>query len=65
MSTPCTDWTRWAVLSDIHGNLPALEAVLAALRAEGVELRAVMSAEFLERCADTPLALALARMLDD
>ncbi len=36
MSTPCTDWTRWAVLSDIHGNLPALEAVLDELRAEGI-----------------------------
>lgn len=28
---------RWAILSDIHGNLPALEAVLAAITAEGIE----------------------------
>jgi predicted phosphodiesterase len=28
---------RCAVLSDIHGNLPALESVLAELRAEGIE----------------------------
>lgn len=28
---------RWAVLSDIHGNLPALEAVLAVIQAEGIE----------------------------
>ena len=27
---------RWAVLSDIHGNLPALEAVLAEIAAEGI-----------------------------
>jgi predicted phosphodiesterase len=27
---------RWAVLSDIHGNLPALEAVLAVLESEGI-----------------------------
>lgn len=27
---------RWAVLSDIHGNLPALEAVVAELSAEGI-----------------------------
>jgi putative phosphoesterase len=28
---------RWAVLSDIHGNLPALEAVMAEITAEGIE----------------------------
>jgi putative phosphoesterase len=28
---------RWAILSDIHGNLPALEAVLRATAAEGIE----------------------------
>lgn len=28
---------RWAVLSDIHGNLPALQAVLAEVAAEGIE----------------------------
>ena len=28
---------RWAILSDIHGNLPALEAVLRVIAAEGVE----------------------------
>jgi len=28
---------RYGILSDIHGNLPALEAVLAALRSEGVD----------------------------
>lgn len=28
---------RWAILSDIHGNLPALEAVLQAIAAEGIE----------------------------
>jgi len=28
---------RWAILSDIHGNLPALEAVLAVVAAEGIE----------------------------
>jgi predicted phosphodiesterase len=28
---------RWAILSDIHGNLPALEAVLRAIAAEGIE----------------------------
>ena len=27
---------RWAVLSDIHGNLPALEAVIAEFTAEGI-----------------------------
>jgi putative phosphoesterase len=27
---------RWAVLSDIHGNLPALEAVMAEFSAEGI-----------------------------
>lgn len=27
---------RWAVLSDIHGNLAALEAVLAEIAAEGI-----------------------------
>lgn len=36
MSAPWSEWSHWAVLSDIHGNLPALEAVLAALRAQGV-----------------------------
>jgi putative phosphoesterase len=28
---------RWAILSDIHGNLPALEAVLGAMASEGIE----------------------------
>jgi predicted phosphodiesterase len=28
---------RWAILSDIHGNLPALEAVLQAIEAESIE----------------------------
>lgn len=28
---------RFAVVSDIHGNLPALEAVIDAIRAEGIE----------------------------
>jgi predicted phosphodiesterase len=28
---------RWAILSDIHGNLPALQAVLQAIEAEGIE----------------------------
>ena len=28
---------RWAILSDIHGNLPALEAVLGVIAAEGIE----------------------------
>ena len=30
--------TRWAVVSDIHGNLPALEAVLAEIERERVDL---------------------------
>ena len=29
--------TRWAVVSDIHGNLPALQAVLADARAQGTD----------------------------
>jgi len=35
-ATTFTPTTRWAVLSDIHGNLPALEAVVAELNAEGI-----------------------------
>jgi len=34
--------TRWAVLSDIHGNLEALEAVLADAAAQGAEKIAVL-----------------------
>jgi predicted phosphodiesterase len=34
--------TRWGVLSDIHGNLPALERTLAELRARGVDRIAVL-----------------------
>ena len=34
--------TRWGILSDIHGNLPALERALAGLRARGVERIAVL-----------------------
>lgn len=34
--------TRWGVLSDIHGNLPALERALAGLRARGVDRIAVL-----------------------
>ena len=29
--------TRWAVLSDVHGNLPALERAIAACRARGAD----------------------------
>ena len=32
-----TPWTRFAAISDIHGNLPALDAVLADIAALGVE----------------------------
>ena len=31
------DFPRLAILADIHGNLPALEAVLADARAQGVD----------------------------
>jgi predicted phosphodiesterase len=34
--------TRWGLLSDIHGNLPALEAALASCRERGVERYAVL-----------------------
>jgi predicted phosphodiesterase len=34
--------TRWGVLSDIHGNLPALERALASLRERGAERIAVL-----------------------
>src|SRR3712207_3468821 len=34
--------TRWAILSDIHGNLEALEAVLADAAAQGAEKIAVL-----------------------
>jgi predicted phosphodiesterase len=34
--------TRWGVLSDIHGNLPALERALAGLRARSVDRIAVL-----------------------
>src|SRR5262249_56262812 len=34
--------TRWAVMSDIHGNLEALEAVLADAAKQGVEKIAVL-----------------------
>ncbi len=34
--------TRWGLLSDIHGNLPALERALAAFRERGVERIAVL-----------------------
>jgi predicted phosphodiesterase len=34
--------TRWGILSDIHGNLPALERALAGLRERGVERIAVL-----------------------
>jgi predicted phosphodiesterase len=34
--------TRWGILSDIHGNLPALERALAELRARGAERIAVL-----------------------
>ena len=34
--------TRWGVLADIHGNLPALERALAGLRARRVERIAVL-----------------------
>ncbi len=34
--------TRWGVLSDIHGNLPALQRALAELQARGVEKIAVL-----------------------
>ena len=30
-------WTRFAAISDIHGNLPALDAVLADIAAQGVD----------------------------
>jgi predicted phosphodiesterase len=32
---------RLAVISDVHGNLPALEAVLADVKSRGVELLAL------------------------
>lgn len=34
--------TRWGVLSDVHGNLPALERALALFRERGVERIAVL-----------------------
>jgi predicted phosphodiesterase len=34
--------TRWGILSDIHGNLPALERALAGLRERGVDRIAVL-----------------------
>jgi predicted phosphodiesterase len=34
--------TRWGILSDIHGNLPALERALAEFRARGVDRIAVL-----------------------
>lgn len=34
--------TRWGILADIHGNLPALERALAVLRARDVERIAVL-----------------------